>query len=471
MSISTAMQSAIGGMRAQSYAISNISGNIANAQTPGYKRIDTNFSDLLVEQARKRTVAGSVIAEASFTASLQGPIRPTAVPTNMAINGQGFFTVLEKTGDANGQARFSREFLYTRRGDFALNQDGYLVNGAGAFLLGNTVDPASGAVTFSGPIRILNPTVPGRATSTIEYSANLPKTPATATSANGDETPYTVASAVVTDPTLATPDISKKVSGAAQAPVFLAKSIMGPSLTAFTSAGSPVSISTRWAKVQDAAPAAAPPRNSVWNLFYASHSASPKDSDWTNAGSAFSFDATGKFVPPASAIVAGDGGVSLKIPQMVIDGANLGDVTLKLGAGALTQSPSGTGAVTTHMLSQDGYALGTLKNLSTTPEGSIVGSFANDRTAVLATAGIVNFRNPNGLKAASGGNFVQTRESGVPMAGLNGATIVGSSIEGSNGDIAGEFSKLIATQQAYSANTKVMTSAQQMMTELLNIIR
>ncbi|MFN5523772.1 flagellar basal body rod C-terminal domain-containing protein, partial [Bradyrhizobium sp.] len=75
------------------------------------------------------------------------------------------------------------------------------------------------------------------------------------------------------------------------------------------------------------------------------------------------------------------------------------------------------------------------------------------------------------LRPASGGSYEQTRDSGPPIAGLNGATIVGGNVEASNSDVAGEFSKLIATQQAYSANVKVMTTSQQMMSDLLNAIR
>jgi flagellar hook protein FlgE len=312
--------------------------------------------------------------------------------------------------------------------------------------------------------------LPGRQTTRIDYGANLPKLPATTASAGGDSTPYALASAVVTDPSLTTPDTSKKVT-AAQAPAFLDKSVMGPSLMVYGAGGGPVSFSTRWAKVQDAAPTATPPKNAIWNLFYASSSTAAKASDWINVGSTFSFESSGKFVPPASATVAGDGGVSLKIPQAVVDGANLGDITMNLAAGGLTQYATSSTTVTTNTLTQDGSAAGTLKTLSVTAEGTIVGSFSNDMTAPLAIAGIANFANPNGLRAASGGSYEQTRESGPPIAGLNAATIVGGNVEASNSDLAGEFSKLIATQQAYSANVKVMTSAQQMMSDLLNAIR
>lgn len=466
MSISTAMQTAFSGMKAQSYAIANISGNIANSQTPGYKYIDTSFSDLVTGQTPKQTMAGSVVAEARFTTALQGAPRATGVATNMAINGPAFFTVQQKTGDA----KFSGNPLYTRRGDFTLNKDGYLVNGADGYLFGTNLDPSTGSVTSSGPIKIANVSLPGRQSTRIDYAANLPKAPATTASAAGDSTSYAVASAVVADPTLTAPDTSKKVP-AAQASAFLDKSVTGPSLMLYAPGGGPVSFSTRWAKVQDAAPTAVPPKNAIWNLFYSSSSTAAKPSDWINVGSAFSFDSSGKLIAPASATVAGDGSTSLKIPQVAVDGVSVGDITLNLGSGGLTQYATSSTAVTTNTLTQDGSAAGTLKSISVTAEGTIVGTFSNDMTASLAVVGTATFANPNALKATSSGSYEQTRESGPPIAGQNTSTIIGGNVEGSNSDISSEFSKLIATQQAYSANVKAMTTAREMMSDLLNAIR
>ncbi|ABD87568.1 flagellar hook protein FlgE [Rhodopseudomonas palustris] len=464
MSITAAINTAISGMAAQSYAIGNISGNIANAHTPGFKRIDTSFADLVSNQGPKRTLAGPVLAEARFTTSVQGPLTATGVGTNMAINGSGFFTVMQRESG-------SAQSVYTRRGDFAVDKQGYLVNGTGGYLLGNNLDPVSGRVTSSGLIKIANTTLPGRQTTRIDYAANLPKVPTTTASVGGDSSPYTVASAVVIDPTLTAPDLTKKVVGAAQVPAFLDKSLMGPSLTMYMAGGSPASLSTRWAKVQDAAATATPPKNAIWNLFYASSSTAAKDSDWVNVGSAFSFDSAGKLVPPAHATVSSSGAVSLKIPQVAVDGVSVGDITMNLGSSGLTQNAASAGTVTTNALAQDGYASGSLKSLSVSGDGTIVGSFSNEMTASVATAGVVNFMNPNGLRPTSGGNYEQSRDSGAPLAGLNGGTIVGGNIEGSNSDVAGQFSKLVATQQAYSANVKVMTTANQMMADLLNAVR
>ncbi|GJE40888.1 flagellar hook protein FlgE [Methylobacterium soli] len=472
MDIFTALQTAVTGLKAQSYAIGNISGNIANSQTTGYKRIDTSFVDLIAEQTPKHEVAGTVMSQAQLTNSLQGPITQTSVPTNMAINGQGFFTVQEKSGDANGQASFSGNTLYTRRGDFTLDKNGYLANGAGAYLLGDNLDPESGQVVSSGPIKINNATLPAKQTTSISYGANLPKVPITVASQGGDSTPYAVAASIVTD-SAATPAATPITVKAADSQALLDKSIAGPAVTAYTASGAPVSLSTRWAKVQDAS--VTPPKDAVWNLYYASSASSAaKDSDWINAGAAFSFDGSGKFVPPTNTAVAtlgADGSSAIKIPAVTVDGAAVGDVTINIGANALTQYASSAGSVTTNTLTQNGYAAGTLNSVSVTADGKIVGSFSNGSTIPVASVGIVHFMNPDGLSPQSGGNYDQTLDSGVPIAGLNGAKLVGSNVESSNTDIAGEFSKMIVTQQAYSANTRVMSTAQQMMSDLLNVIR
>ena len=177
MDLFSALQTSVSGLQAQSYAISNISGNIANSQTTGYKRIDTSFVDLMAETTPKREVAGSVLAQSQLTNTIAGNVVSSSVPTNMSISGTGFFTVVQKTGDANNSPTFSGANVYTRRGDFSQDKDGYLVNGAGGYLTGTNLDPTTGQVTSTGPVNIGNLTLPAQETKTITYSANLPATP------------------------------------------------------------------------------------------------------------------------------------------------------------------------------------------------------------------------------------------------------------------------------------------------------
>ncbi|TXN79489.1 flagellar hook-basal body complex protein [Methylobacterium sp. WL8] len=470
MDIFTALQTAVSGLKAQSYAIDNISGNIANSQTTGYKRIDTSFVDLLAEQTPKHEVAGTVLAQSQMTNSIQGNIASSSVTTNMAINGDGFFTVMAKTGDANGQTSFSGTPVYTRRGDFAPDKDGYLVNGAGSYLQGQNYDAATGQVSSTGPIKIANQTLAAKPTTTITYGANLPAAPATANSSTTKSSLYapTDTSVLVTDTTGAA-TAGKKVL-AANAQDFVNSSIAGPALTAYTTTGAPVAVNTRWAKIQDATTAnasATPPtadKPAIWNLFYASDSSvALNKSDWVNAGTGFTFDGSGQLVQPS--------GGKATITDLTVNGTNLGSVGLAFDKTTLTQYAASSGAVTTNALTQDGYASGTLNSVAVGSDGSIMGAFSNGSSVKLASVGVARFINPDGLKPLSNGTYAQTLDSGVPLAGLDGSAVVGASNESSNTDIASEFSKMIVTQQAYSANTKVMSTAQTMMSDLLNIIR
>jgi flagellar hook protein FlgE len=121
-------------------------------------------------------------------------------------------------------------------------------------------------------------------------------------------------------------------------------------------------------------------------------------------------------------------------------------------------------------LQQNGFPAGELQQVAVSDKGRVVGSYSNGRTIDLAEITLANFNGANFLKRIDGGAFEVTDESGPAIYGAPGK-IVGSSLEGSNTDIADEFTKLIITQQAYSANTRVITSANQMVQDLLNMLR
>ena len=98
MGIFDALTTAVGGLQAQSFALQNISGNIANASTIGYKGIGTSFSDLIPDATSpSEQVAGGVIASSQQTITTLGTVSASTVATNMAINGNGFFDVMMPT--------------------------------------------------------------------------------------------------------------------------------------------------------------------------------------------------------------------------------------------------------------------------------------------------------------------------------------------------------------------------------------
>jgi flagellar hook protein FlgE len=111
-----------------------------------------------------------------------------------------------------------------------------------------------------------------------------------------------------------------------------------------------------------------------------------------------------------------------------------------------------------------------LQSVSVSDKGRIVGSYSNGRTLDLAEITLATFNGTNFLKRVDGGAFEVTDQSGAAIYGTGGK-IIGSSLEGSNTDIADEFTKLIVTQQAYSANTRVVTTANDMVQDLLNMLR
>src|SRR6201986_1136627 len=93
MGMFDALNTAVGGLQAQSFALQNISGNIANASTTGYKGIDTSFEDLIPDSTTpNKQVAGGVTAFAQQTITTQGPVSASTVATNIALNGDGFFS-------------------------------------------------------------------------------------------------------------------------------------------------------------------------------------------------------------------------------------------------------------------------------------------------------------------------------------------------------------------------------------------
>src|ERR1700730_12264413 len=191
MGIFDALNTSVGGLQAQSFALQNISGNIANASTTGYKGIGTSFEDLIPDATTpSRQVAGGVTAFAQATITTQGTVSASSVATNMAINGDGFFSVQKATAVVDNVPVFSGVTDYTRRGDFQVNANGNLVNGAGYYLMGVTVDPKTGYPTGNVPavLQFQNNFIPAQATSAIQYAANLPtqpKTPASSTATSG----------------------------------------------------------------------------------------------------------------------------------------------------------------------------------------------------------------------------------------------------------------------------------------------
>ncbi len=239
------------------------------------------------------------------------------------------------------------------------------------------------------------------------------------------------------------------------------ETISGGAVTTYNSAGTPINLQLRWAKTDSSSLGS--PHQDSWNLFYQTDpSATGTQVAWVNVGTNFVFNSDGSLSSPS--------GSAITVPGVTVNGQSLGNLTMNFGSGALTQFASTGGTATVNTITQNGYAAGQLQSVAINNSGLVVGTFSNGQNIDLASVTLSHFNGTNYLKALNGGAFAVTDQSGPAIAGASGR-ISGSSLEGSNTDIADEFTKLIVTQQAYSANTKVITTANDMVQSLLSVIR
>jgi len=238
---------------------------------------------------------------------------------------------------------------------------------------------------------------------------------------------------------------------------FQNESISGGAVTGYNSAGLPVNVELRWALTGTSGGV------NTWNLFYQTDpGATGTQTAWVNVGTNFTFNSSGTLTSPT--------GASLTIPNVSVSGVSLGNVALNIGAGALTQYASTSGTATINGITQNGYAAGQLQSVAINNNGIVVGTFSNGQNIDLADVTLSHFNGTNYLQALTGNAYAATQQSGAAIAGASG-TIAGSSLEGSNTDIADQFTQLIVAQQAYSADTKVITTANSMIQDLLDVMR
>jgi flagellar hook protein FlgE len=449
MGIFDALTTAVSGLQAQSFALQNISGNISNSQTVGYKETDTAFQDLVSNAALGQENSAGVFASSTASNTVQGTIENETSPTDMAVDGDGYFVVAQPSSTSGSQSTFSGVQDYTRRGDFSLNDEGYLVNGAGYYLMGIPLNPGTGTPTSSTPtvLQFNNDFLPAQATTSISYQANLPSTPSSSAFTESD---YTV------NPLDAASGGTGTVVGT-DASTFTSQSLDGGSVTAYDSEGNPVDVQLRWAETASSG------GNTTWQLFYQSDStATGTQVAWQNAGTSFTFNSSGALISPST--------TTATLSNLTVNGDNIGNVTLNYGSGGLSQYANTTGDISVTGISQNGFAAGQMESLSVDSQGQIVGSFSNGQTVALANVTLATFNGEDSLQPLDGEAFAATPESGNPLYSATGK-VVGSSLESSNVDIATQFSQLIVAQQAYSANAKVMTTADQMIQSLLTVIQ
>lgn len=535
MGIYGALQTAVTGMAAQSFALENISGNIANSQTTGYKRMETGFIDLIPDAAVGRQVPGAVLAYSRSTNDVRGDIITSPTGTHVALNGSGFFVVAEKTGTSDGQSVFGDANFYTRRGDFEMDREGYLYNGAGYYLKGVPIDSTTGNVSGSVPemVRVSNGLIPAKATQRIDYELNLPAVPAVGLAANfattlstavdltGDETlaslgwtagqEFTVSvgggathSFSVTGGAQDLNDLidwvnstvqgasasldgegrlritadnanhgmtiggtaalagvtSQGVPAAPEASAdFVDRTVEGGAITVYAPNGASVNVQMRWGKVSN--------EPDTWRLYYMSNGEPQQWSQVPNGEFTFK---DGVLQTQGGATVSLEDPLRLELPNLTINGTQVGNVELNFGAGGLSQFDNANGRAAVSTLGQDGYPAGSFMSVAINDAGRVVATYSNGEQIEIYQLVTANFNAENQLKRLDGGVYAATAASGEAILSTDGG-VTGGALESSNTDISEEFTKLIVTQQAYAAGTRIVSTSDEMLQEALNMMR
>lgn len=459
MGIFGAMTTAITGLRAQSIALEHISNNIANSQTLAYKRTDTSFAELVPESSPREQALGVVQASSRPTNTVQGDIANSEITTFTAINGDGYFIVGQQVGTSDGLPVFSDEDLFSRRGDFEIDKNGNLKNGAGYFLKGLPINAATGNTSGSLPeiIQITNDFLAASATTEIDYRANLPSFPITSAqddSVANSELLNPGGAYFTNDPTVGNDEFVR----GDEASIFIDRSVSGGAITVFDAGGQALSVQLRWGKLDSVANGG----TDTWNLFYLRDAtATGATAAWQNVGQTYTFGADGQLNPAVTTV---------SIPNMTIEGNNIGTITLDHGASGITQFSDSNGLVKVTALEQNGFSAGERTAVSITDDGRVNVSYSNGQSVDLAQVTLASFFSDNDLQKLDGGTFRATQESGTAIFSAQG-NIVGRALENSNTDIADEFTKLIVTQQAYAANTRIVSTGDEMLQEALNMVR
>lgn len=471
MGISSSLYAGISGLSTLGNAMSVLGDNIANINTIAFKSSKSTFEDVLSQSVS--TAAGSSQIGRGVTLSTvegifaQGSLESSDSPTHMAINGEGFFMLRDAASSAAD--------MYTRAGQFRFDDNSYLVNPTGSFVQGWTLDPTTGLPVGSVGDITLAKTTPPQATTNIQAIVNLDVRPpvagteliSAATGWNG--TPVAPA------PNIASTDYQ-----------------FSTSMKIYDSLGNSHDITTYY----DTDPGATAnqweflvtcdPSEDLRGLY-----AGTKGAGALMYGTIL-FDATGQIDEIDAFNVATDGSHAVAAtiagsyytftaefiagtPQIVeynFGATNSGGIIFTPEALASTQYAN---ASTTYYQDQNGFSAGFLQSVSVDPDGIITGHYSNGQVLPQARLALATFNNLVGLNKAGGNIYTETSASGVALVGTAGSVGLGSispnALEQSNVDLGTEFVKLITTQRGFQANSKILTTVDEMMAELVNLKR
>lgn len=440
MSIYGAMYSGISSLNANSQAMGIISDNISNLNTIGYKHTESRFSTLVTGEGSSSAAyaPGGLSASPYQSSERQGLLQASTSSTDIAMSGRGFFVVNTDSDNTTGS------YLYTRAGQFDVDLNGYLVNTGGYYLQGwptlpdgsydvdqnNIADgsvPDPTSLSNLQPIQVTALAGTVTPTSTVTMALNLPAT------------------AVVTDTNTAT-------------------------VLVYDSLGVGHNIAMLWTKN-----VAAPP---TWGLEITGITRADNGAASTSGVTLASFPLTIDTV-----VFNGDGTpasftpVSLSVPTGEwTTAASPSTISFSLGsankADGVTQFASGY-AVSS--INQDGVTFGRFESIAMRSDGQVTALFDNGVERTVFRLPIATFANPAALSSKSGNAWSHNVDAGTIFLNPAGTGAAGdvspSTLETSTVDLGAEFTNMIITQRAYSASSKIITTADAMLEELVRIKR
>lgn len=435
MGITSALYSGVSGLNTNSQAMSVVGNNLANTNTIGFKGSRALFSDMLSSSifgsgGASQVGRGVNISKIDNIFS-QGTFESTASDTDLAIEGEGFFLLKEAGSDVS---------YYSRAGAFRFDEDGFLVNPEGYHVQGKPFD-ANGVVIpgEAEDIRVKNVgLIPAQVTDTVTMTTNL--------------------------------DSNTAAIAAPFNPADPATFNYSTSVTTFDTLGEPHLVTLYFRK--DAAP-----NTWSWN-FSAENDAGAPIGDGLGAAprGQITFGPDGTLNPP----------LPVPIPNPVPPGApnGLGSIPaadLAWGNGSQDTAISLTFDTTqfnsrSTVISdkQNGFAAGNLTSVGVNGEGIVVASYSNGEQVNISNLVLAKFNNPGGLELVGSNMFIGTEKAGAARVGLPGpelGKIFTNSLEQSTVDMGQEFVKMITVQRGFQANSKIITTVDEMLGELINLKR
>lgn len=433
-----AMFNGVSAIEANQQQMDVIGNNIANVNTTAYKSGRVTFQDQLSQTIQGAslgngtTVGGTNPQQIGLGVRVgsidmgmqQGGLQATSRPTDLAIQGNGFFMLGEGSG---GQVQ------YTRDGSFTVDNNGNLVNASsGQYVLGWQSDASTG--------------VPDT-TKQIDGNSHL--------------------SIPVGSLTSVFPTSSAVFGGNLSADALSTDAAYSRSIKVYDSLGKSQNVTmnfTRDAALPTGAPTGAA---SSWtwtaggDVIAGTSGTAPATK---NTGTVF-FDVNGKEIQNADGTSSATGKIELTNTDA---SATPQEITPDLTS--LTQV---SGASNAAPVSQNGFGPGTLGSFSIDETGAVTGIFNNGQTRILGQIAMANFANPDGLQRAGGNNFDASINSGLPQVGTAEASGLGKIstgyLEQSNVDLSTEFTNMIVSQRGFQANTKIVTTVDQMLNDVITM--